>query len=215
MPNWIDGIATYCQILDETNKMIIKLIGMDCIDYRNEMESYFSKIAHNISILVPYSVNDIKTKLCCSDGILLFSSELLFIKADYVKLLNDYSNIFFNIKNIRSKYEHEPHNIFAELLSSGTSYPRATFKYLNNVKNSGIIEKKFTVDSNDLILIIKVINGIFNKVIEELRRFYFENHDKYENNLYFRKYTSLDFLRYNKLYDSNLLYDFSIAMQEY
>lgn len=55
---WVDGIRVYCETLIEANQQLLKLVSIDCIDDRIDMEKLFLDITQNIIRLIPCVISD-------------------------------------------------------------------------------------------------------------------------------------------------------------
>ena len=209
IPNWVDGISIYCEWLYETNRLTIKLTGLDCINNSDEMKKVFLDVSHNMVKLVPCEADYKKQTVrpAPTDGVFNFSPELNFLKEDYEKLFFEYNGLLYKIKIIRNKSEHEPHNLKMPSSSSGSSsYPNVIFEY------DGI---KYDIKTEEFIDIIIKLNIIFDKIIFELKLFRDANTEKYGEHPYLIRYTSLDYERFNKILKSNLLSDTGKIIKEF
>jgi len=204
---WVDGIRVYCEVLIETNNKLLKLVSIDCIDSRIDMEKLFLDISQNIIRLIPCVISEETKKviLIKSDGILDFISDFDFLEAEYNNLVLTSQDILYNIKKIRNKTEHVPHKLKAKGFTSGNnSFSTADFNYN---------QEKLSVNTKDIIKIIKNLNQIFSKIIKQLKDFRFSLTEEKRDHPYLMKYTELNFERYNKILDSEMLYDISKITQ--
>lgn len=202
---WIEGIAYYCRVLYKVNQKIIKLADLDCINEGQEAEDYFYEIAENIVTLIPCSANDSKVCLCERDGIFDFVNELNFLKKDIENIFEKNKEAFHKIKLIRNKHEHVAHKINVVASSSGTSsLISVTFDYEDNT---------YRLNCEEFINIMRDVNIMFNKIIECFREFK-EEYDKNNPNShpYLEKYSNINFLIFNNLYNSDVLRECSRAM---
>lgn len=202
---WIEGISYYCRVLYKTNQRIIQLADLDCVKEMEELDDYFYEIAENIVTLIPCSANDKRVKLCTDDGIFDFIDELDFLENDIEEIFNKNMEVFHKIKIVRNKHEHVAHRIWVGFASSGTSsLVSVTYKH---------DEKLYKLSCEEFIEIIKEVNKLFDKIIERFKKFredYMKNNK--EEHPYLEKYSKIDFLRFNNIYNSNVLRDCSRAM---
>lgn len=204
---WVDGIRVYCETLIEANQQLLKLVSIDCIDDRIDMEKLFLDITQNIIRLIPCVISDgEKIILIKKDGILDFTADFDFLETEYDDLVTNNQKILYNIKKIRNKTEHIPHKLKAQGFTSGNdAFSTADFKYN---------QEKLSVNTRDIIKILKNLNQIFSRIINKMKDFRLTLTEDKRDHPYLKKYTELNFDRYNKILDSEILYDISKVTQD-
>lgn len=210
-PQWVNGISYYCRLLYKTNQNLIKLSDLNANSQceASEAEDLIYQICETINILIPFKICDNNNSISLENdaryyGILNFEKDLSFLHEELEMLINANKESLFNIKRIRNKREHEAFNILAKSFYSG--------KDLLIIVNFKYKDKMYRIDCEEIINIIKNLNIIFDKIINELKLFakcYCEN---YHTNPYFNKYCNLEFERFNNIYNSNILKDCGRAM---
>lgn len=140
------------------------------------------------------------------DGILDFTADFDFLETEYDDLVINNQKILYNIKKIRNKTEHIPHKLKAQGFTSGNdSFSTADFKYN---------QEKLSVNTRDIIKILKNLNQIFSRIINKMKDFRLTLTEDKRDHPYLKKYTELNFDRYNKILDSEILYDISKVTQD-
>lgn len=203
---WIEGIRIYCDKLVEVNKDFLKLLAVDCIDQNHTMEIIFISICYNLSILIPLSNRYGEFSLLENEGVLDLKDEIDFISNDYNELFKKNIKLLRIIKKVRDKMEHRPHNLHALSTSSG-NHAHATIEFIYGEKDEEEF-MHFNLDTNDLKKIIIELNIIYDNIINKLKLF---RSTKTEC-LYLRRYTKLNFLIFNDIYNSNSSYDLSYML---
>lgn len=101
-----------------------------------------------------------------NSGILLLkdSLDLDFIENDFSKILNDNYEFLSNLKNIRNKYEHEPHNIkWCMTIGNEKDYKISfKYKYFNQFDLKG--ENTYTINIFEIEKIVISLNLTFIKL---------------------------------------------------
>lgn len=212
-PQWVNGISYYCRLLYKTNQNVIKLSDLSANSQCEitEAEDLIYQICEAINILVPFQVDNNNSVFLATDkryyGILNFKEDIKFLYEELEKLVNKNQESLFSIKIIRNKREHEAFNILAESFYSGNDLPIiVNFKYRN---------KMYRIDCEKIINIMKALNVIFDKIINELELFAARYREDYHVVPYFNKYCNLKFKRFNNIYNSNVLRDCSRAMIDF
>lgn len=211
-PAWVNGISYYCRLLYKTNQNVLRLVDLDVYSDTEifKAEDLMYEICEALNILIPYQI--IKDKVCIPTdkryyGILNFEADLKFLRSDIEELINNNAEGLFNIKTIRNKREHEAFNISANSFYSGNDTPIvAHFKYKEN---------GYAIECETFINIIKEINIIFDKIISKFDSYAKENIERYYEHAYYNKYSNLNFLRFNNIYNSSILRDCGRAMIDF
>lgn len=113
------------------------------------------------------------------------------------------------MKLIRNKYEHEIHFVSFYSSSSGSDSLNAiTLKYATPNKSGKIIK----LTSDELILVVKDINILFDKIMENTLDFIKKCEDDCFKQVYENMYWRIRYSDYNKIYESDLLIKVSRAM---
>lgn len=147
-------------------------------------DDYIYMLVHQFFRLVP--IKGKKGKLSVKiDGIVELNKYYFFIEAEYVLLLDKYYDIIKNIKCIRDKAEHEPHNILWTLMEGRRKSIKLYFKYKEN--------ETITIDIKDLSKLVKDLNIIITKVQKQTKEYISFDPSNLEN-----KYMKIDFLEYNE-----------------
>lgn len=206
---WNEGIKDYINILIDINEEILILIGKSVITDLSDFKSLYLNLAQQLLRLIPYKIDKPtnKPKLCKTDGILNFKKDLKFIVNDYNKILNNNPEIFINLKIIRNKVEHLPHIVKFKQGSSGNlDLPEATFM---------IDEEEYKFYLKEIILSIKELNITFDKIIMELNLFIKNNNIEVFDSPYYKHYSRIKFLNYNKIFESELLFFYSSILKKH
>lgn len=164
----IEKIYTYFEILKNINLSFRKLIKYNL--KIEEKEDLFYIISGEILRLFPFKIkydenNNFLYELE-NDGIMLLKEEIKDLNDIYKNILEKHYTILFQIKTIRNKYEHEPHNIKCVCFMNGKIYTEAIFKYK---------EKNLTLNTLDLYEFIFDINNEFKKIKNEIQTITKEN----------------------------------------
>lgn len=211
IPSWISEISYYFRVVYKLNQDIIRVVDLDCINEYSEAEDLFYEITEKMVNLIPCRADfnkEFNIHIEENDGIFDFVGEISFLRDDITKIFDDNKEIFYKMKIIRNKHEHEhePHKINAESFISGTSLIDIKFKYK---------DREYNLKSQEFINIVKKINEVFNKIINKFKE-YKEVYDaeNNESHPYLIKYSSIDYLKFNKIYDSNVLKECSRVIHE-
>lgn len=209
IPKWISEISYYFRVLYKLNQDIIRVVDLDCINEYSEAEDLFYEITEKMVNLIPCKANfnkEFEISVEENDGIFDFVGEISFLRDDIIKIFDDHKEIFYKMKIIRNKHEHEPHKINANSFIESTSSIDIKFKY--NIR-------EYDLKSQEFINIVKKINEVFNKIINKFKE-YKEVYDSENNEShpYLIKYSSIDYIKFNKIYDSNVLKECSRVIHE-
>ena len=211
MKDFVGNLYVYCEELYNTNKKLIELVGLDCINNAPQMESIFLFLSCSLMRLVPCNRQNKEKKLALSweDGILPFKNELSFLENDYNQLFCSHNVLLETIKDVRNKIEHCPHKLDFQSSDSGTQIlPIIRFKLQGEAKN-------WQLNSEDIVSLIKNLNEIFDKIIKELRAYVFTHYPEKQSHPYYQRLCKLDYRRFNHLLESPLLRDISKLMQDF
>ena len=211
MKNFAGNLYIYCEELYNTNKNLIELIGLDCIDHILQMESIFLRISCSLMKLIPCNRRNKEKELALvpKDGVLLFQTELSFLRGDYDQLLTSHCALLGTLKDVRDKTEHCPHKLEFMRAGSGTTIlPRICFGFQGE-------ETECQLYSEDIVKLIIDLNKIFDKIVGELRTYISTYHSEEQSHPYYRKLSRLDYGRFTRLLESSLLLDISKSMQSF
>lgn len=203
----------YFELLRDANKELIKIVGMDCIGNTLELEQKFCELLSKIIVLIPCRIDEKtkKVKTVHKDGIFNFSDVFSDLEESIDNLVNKNSKVFYKIKFIRNKHEHELHFVNPYGASSGSDVKtNITLKYSNPKNKKEIIE----LSTDELIKIMKSINNLFDDMMEQILDYL--NHDKEDekfNDVYRNRYWRIKYSDYNEIYDSPILLKISRAMK--
>lgn len=191
-----NSLSGYIETLYFINKNIIKLSGRDAFYYDNS-EKLVLDIMQDIPRIIPYKYDKKSNKLILNDkdGLLEYQNELIFLKKEYDEILEMNYDIIDKIRKIRNKYEHKMHDIkYLSSISGGVSLLSFDF-----IVDGGSIKVK----TEELIKLIKAVNNLFKKLVEEIK--VWANANNKTNYKYFQKLDRFEFTEFNEIYDSNLL----------
>ena len=179
-----NALFGYLETLYNLNQKLVKLCGINVIDDFDGGEKDILDIIQDIPRIVPYSFNKKKQKLelKCKDGLLEYSNNILYLINDYENILEKNYDFLDNIRKIRNKYEHKMHGVIHTESGSGSL---SLFDY------------------TFLVELIKSINILFSKLVDDISIFVYEN--KKNDYPYYRKITSFDFKNFNIIYDNDIL----------
>jgi len=213
MRDFAGNLSVYFEELYNTNKNLIELVGLDCIDNYSKMESLFLSISNSLMRLFPCKIDRSSNSLQLqkNDGVLALKDNLCFLLNDYQTLLNKHNDLLNSIRKIRNKAEHTPHRLSVRSTDSGThTHPRIRFAYYGNGDN-----KEWSLNASALILLIVDLNKMFDKILGNLQAHIRTNHSDREDHPYYQRLFRLEYERFNRLLESPLLYDISKSMQNY
>ncbi len=206
-----NAIYGYIDVLYTSNKRLIKLCGSDAIDDFNVGSKVILDLIQDIPRIIPYcSVNEKKVKLIKKDGLLEFDESLPYLKQKYEQIIINNKEVLIKIKKIRNKYEHKLHD--AKIMShySGND---SWFKFGLKV-NDAIFNKEtnehenvtyeYYIDSYELISLIKEVNELFDCIINDISNYAYLNQIDHP---FFRKLSRIKFSNFNKIYESDILYE--------
>lgn len=234
--DFLNAIYGYLDLLFIENKRLIKLCGSDAIDNIETGSKDLLDFIQDIPRLIPYYtidnkemceidesqecfinendkkewllLNSKKIELEDRDGLLEFNNIIDYLKKDYEDIINENKLILIKSKIIRNKYEHKIHDVKSISCYTGNdSWFKYGFKVKEKVKKDNIIKYEdnvYYIESNELIILIKKLNILFDKIVRDISYYGFKNK---ENHPFFRKIDRIHFLNFNKIYDSNILYE--------
>lgn len=188
--DWINNINIYFIILEKINKhfkLLVKSMEHD------EIEENFFYFSTELLRLVPFT-EDKKNHILFlnyKDGICLLKKYIPFLEIDLQKILEENMDSFIKIKQIRNKYEHEPHNINSVFSTGHSSYSAMGFYCRTELISLNSIELTYIIyELNKLFdkikdLIVKIENNNINQLnqfnklhINNIRKFNFESYNK-------------------------------------
>ncbi len=209
--NLFNAIYGYIEVLYSSNRRLIKLCGSDAIDTFNVGCIEILDLLQDIPRLIPYGVErGVKVKLNNQDGLLEFDDNLRYLKDNYESIIQENKELLIKIKKIRNKYEHKIHD--AKIMShySGNdSWFRFGFKvndkkYDKEKKDYYPVTYEYYIDSKDLIKLVKQLNILFNKILKDITNYAYVNKIEHP---FFEKISRISFLNFNKIYESDILYE--------
>lgn len=194
-----NALSGYMEILYEMNKSTIKLCGADCLYEFENPNSIMFNIIGTIPRLIPIKYCRDKLQLQDNDGLLEFSDEIPHLRLYYEKILHENYNVLDCIRKIRNKYEHKMHGAKAVMMGSDPS------TYYSVIFELDLKEKteEATITVNQLIRIIRVLNELFDELVEEIKK-YAEENDK-TSYRYYERISRFSFIDFNEIYDSEIL----------
>ncbi len=214
-----NAMSGYIEILYEENQNLIKLCGIDIINDMEDSTKQLLDIIQNIPRLIPY-LYDKKTgnlRLENKDGLLEFKQDIMYLEEEYNKILNDNYNFLDKSRMIRNSYEHKMHGIKYKSSGSGTM---SIFDFTFTVDKAIIEDKEYkikkvnvTVFAYEFIRLIKELNILFSKIVNEIKEYAYKN--KKDDYLYYRRICRYEFTDFNKIYDSELLKIIGKSMKKF
>ena len=211
MKDFAGNLYHYCEELYNVNKKIIELVALDARSNHQQIESNFLFISCGLMRLIPCRRKNDKLYLMFTDGILSFKEELSFLEHDYNQLFADHHDLLKSIKDIRNKTEHCPHKLnLYSILNDPIKSPTICF----NLHDQDLTEE-YRLDLREIVLLIKGLNKVFDKILEEFRIDISKNHSEKLTSPYCKKITGLEYEKFNRILESALLYDISNLMQNF
>ena len=195
----------YFELLRDANKELIKIVGMDCVGNTLELEQKFCELLSKIIVLIPCRIDEKtkKVKTVHKDGIFNFSDVFSDLEESIDSLVNKNSKIFYKIKFIRNKHEHELHFVNTYGASSGSGEKTNIILIYNNPKKKKEIIK---LSTDELIKIMKSINSLFDDIMDQILDYLMQNKEDDEfNNVYRNRYWKIKYSDYNEMYESPML----------
>ncbi len=204
----IKALFRYFEALYNLNKNLLTLCGTNAYHHADGQEDYIDEIIITIPRLIPFKFrrNSDEIILINTDGLMRFSNDILCISRDYENIFHTHYDFLVKTKKIRNKLEHEIDNA---RVKSSCSSPASVFHVTYTIDDE-TGEKSFTIDSEELIQMVKDLNALFSKIQKEVRTFASQI-DK-ETDKYLWRLTRYDFINFNKIYESDLLPVFGQSM---
>lgn len=199
-----NALFRYFESLYNLNQNLIVLCGIDVLDHRGHYEQRIDDIVMAIPRLVPYTFNKKKGsyEISQNDGLVKFSSDILFILADYNSILQKHKAFLEKIKKVRNKLEHEMHGVrIVASMSSNSSLFSVTYEVANN---------EIDISAAEMISFVKDLNTLFTKIQTLVDQFACRNGQ--EDHPYYERLVRYTFSEFNKIYESNLLRTFGKAL---
>ena len=200
-----NALRGYFEELYYLNRNLLTLCGLDIEDNAGQYERIAQELIQEVPRLVPYTYNK-KTKgyeIIDGDGLIEFSEQIPFIKQDYNNLLQNHLDYLTKIKIIRNKLEHKMHAV--RLIGGGSSGGSVAFDFTYSINDESI-----DIASYEIIRFIKDLNNIFVKIQDLLKQYATEHGKGYY--AYYRRMTRYKFSDFNKIYDSNVLFEVGKAL---
>ena len=190
-----DSLFCYLEVLYKVNQNTLKLCGADI--YCNtiyHIQKLVYEIIRDIPTLIPYICKGNELELQNSDGLLEYQKDISYLKETYSKILNSNRNTIDNIRKIRNKYEHKMH-----VLDNPLSFSGSTSLYSIVIK---LNKNKIKVETEELIKLIKDLNILFSKIVEDIRKYAEDN--KKTDYPYYKKIIRFNFIDFNDIYNCKL-----------
>jgi len=203
-----NSMSGYIEVLYNMNQNLIKVCGINIItNGSHTLEKIILDIIQDIPRLVPCSYSNSKKTLIYEDknGLLEYKKDITYLEKDYEDILINNKNILDKIRKIRNKYEHNMHDVTYKSSSAGSSN---LFDIEFEVNRNPV-----KVYSGELIKLIKELNLLFSKIVQEIVQFAYDNNK--QEYLYFQKIVKFNFEDFNKIFDSDLLRTFGKIMNQY
>lgn len=178
----------YINILMNANNILNKIsITENSMNYEKMQDKI--EILTDEFIRLSYEIIRIISIKKCECGKFIISSNTGLIQLQsFSKVLdnelenfkNKYATDIVNIKNIRNKYEHEPHNIELVSYVGNNTTTNFTFEY---TKESTHVHFNCSIDTlRGIVLSLnKSFNIIIKEILDSINDFKNDNNDAYEN----------------------------------
>lgn len=184
---YLNDLYPYFKMLDNINNDITKLIrnNKDNDFYQNE--ELFFNITSEIMRLLPFDYNKKDDKLILNkrSGILLLNNKSNYVEEKYTKILNfdRFHEVLKDIRRIRNKYIHEPHNISCAFSVGGTSICSMGLYYKTQL---------LSISSISLTPIVYYLNKIFERIKNDTMKL-IEKNEMYKEYPYYETFNIFDF----------------------
>ena len=194
-----NSLFGYFESLYDLNWNIITLCGLDVEDFSAHHEKLLRNVIITIPQLVPYffNKNDNKYTINPKDGLLDFSEDVPYLRADYDAILQHHYDLLESIKKVRNKFEHKMHG--AQITGAGSVEGHVSFEITFTIGNEEI-----EISSDAIIPFIKDINNLFSKLQKDLFQYAKDNDKQFR--AYYHRLLRFDFADFNKIYTSDILY---------
>jgi hypothetical protein len=191
-----DSLFGYFKTLYEINQQIILLCGHEANKF-HDTDTLMIDIIQKIPRILPFSY-DRNTGLFIenSDGLMEFRNEITYLSQDYGNIIKRHEEILLCIRKIRNKYEHSMHRNKFVSSGSGTSFLLDMVFKVNG--------DEITIDTNQLINLVKDLNNLFDKIANELKKLIIEKH--LEDSGYSRRLFRFMYSDFNEIYNLHLDY---------
>lgn len=202
----INGIINYAEILESINIDLIRIISLDCINNMNTLKKLYLDISSKMSMIIltysPRNSSSYKDLLLCEkkEGIYKYYDDFDFLEKSINSLFNKYKKDLYHLKRVRNKIEHDIDIIGIDEMHSGSGVCGVIFS---------IDDEKYKINTDKLKKIISDLNLIFSKMLEDIDLYIKNNDSKNYNHPYYNQLRSFNFLRYNNIFNSTLLYSIS------
>lgn len=155
----INNLKPYFYTLININNQLIRLTCFKGYD-NFQKSDIFLEICDLILKFIPTKkLKNNKVLIDEESGILLINEIKKIILPEFQKIEQNHYKIISNLKKLRNKVEHEPHNIVRNFILSGECTFRGfcyiTFQYKDS---------KISVSTDDLMVIINYLNQVFSKI---------------------------------------------------
>ena len=179
------------------------LCGLDVVDNRGQYEKELDDIIVNIPRLIPYNFNmDARNySINNQDGLLEYKDEIPWLHDEYKTILQNNIDFLEKVKKIRNKLEHRMHNVVPTGGCTGNGDFFVTFSVKGN---------EIRINDSELIGFAKEMNTLFSRLQKHIGEI--ANKEGVYEHVYCKRMFRYDFLNFNKIYESDLLYVFGKAL---
>ena len=189
----------YFEILKDINERALKLSGADVYFDAGMYERETLDLIQLMPRIIPYKPkkinNEISMMLDENSGLIEFEEELCYLRDGYTDIIENHQVLLDSIRILRNKYQHKIHAIKFDLAHSSEGEPMEITYSIGN--------KKCLVKMEELLVVIKKLNVLFDKIVqetiecEEIKRVY----GQYP---YYKRLLRYDFLDYNAILNSSI-----------
>lgn len=155
----INNLKPYFYTLININNKLIKLTCFKGYDNLQKSDIFLEICDLIFKIIPTKTLKDDVITIDENSGILLIDEIKRIILPELKEMTDRHNEILNNIKKLRNKLEHEPHNIMKNFILSGQDAFRGfcfiTFQYK---------DKEISVSTNNLIIIINYLNQFFTEI---------------------------------------------------
>lgn len=148
---WIKDVDTYFCIVEIINEHFNE---MRRTSNHDEIEEETFYLCVELLRMIPFKGEE-TIHLIIDDGICLLRKNINFLLDDLNKILQKNEKILKNIRKIRNKYEHEPHNIKSAFSTGSGAYSGIGFYYKKDL---------VSINTMELTYIIYDLNVLMDKI---------------------------------------------------
>ena len=191
-----NALGGYFETLYVLNQNLITLCGLDVIDNSGQYEKLVQDVIQAIPRLIPYRRDNGVLRIDERDGLLEYSDQIEFLKADYEGILQLNYGFLLKAKDVRNKFEHKMHGV--RLIAGGSVGGAVSFDM-----TYAIGDQQITITSGELITLAKSLNTLFAKLQVLVDQFAYEQGKS--DHPYYRRLLRYTFTDFNKVYESSVL----------